>query len=300
LAFSPSTRFELTSKSIVESTKDSSVRVWAGNSYENRAIAPCRILQDGSTYFRTKLVLTDDSNVEQAGICGHDSGTDTGIRGWFGETFANRNTAPCRFYADGTIIATKGKFGIFEIFEQSLINDFDSLAQIVARNDTESQLTAIGTDVSSPSDIEKISARFEQGSTNSDGWNIGSQHKASGSTVRNVAIYAPDGESILHEATLNGHSSRIETLASSSNVSVDVSKFDVIECVPTGTPCGINFTGTVYSGKEVTIINTNDSTPMYLYSTARLGTFEIAGGEVCTMIRQNGYWYIKARYDNNF
>lgn len=283
-----------------QGTTDSSVRVWAGNSYENRAIAPCRILQDGSTYFRTKLVLTDDSNVEQAGICGHDSGTDTGIRGWFGETYANRNTAPCRFYADGTIIATKGKFGVFEIFEQSLINDFDSLAQIVARNDTESQLTAIGTDVSSPSDIEKISGRFEQGSTNTDGWNIGTQHKASGSTVRNVAIYAPDGESILNEATINGTSSRIETLASSSNVSVDVSKFDVIECVPTGTPCGINFTGTVYNGKEVTIINTNDSTPMYLYSTARVGTFEIAGGEVCTMKRMNGYWYIKSRYDNNY
>ncbi len=281
-----------------QGTSDASVRFWAGTSYENRGIAPFRVLQDGSTYFRKKLILTDDNNQEQAGICGADYSGDGSIRAWFGETYANRAIAPCRFFADGTMIASKGKFGILEISGNTLKNDFNADAYIVLRNDPQNQFTGIGTNIYPTSSSVYGSARFEQGASNPSGWNIGSQHKASGG-IRNLAIFASEGEALLNEATLQGRSCLTFNMFG-YNYEVDVSKYDVIEGTPLAYPCGVHFVGTVYNGKEVTLINTNDNSPYFLYSTARAGTVEVAGGEVVTMIYSSGHWYVKSRYDNDF
>lgn len=284
-----------------QGTADSSVRFWAGTSYENRAIAPFRVLQDGSTYFREKLVLTNDTNQEEAGISGSEGTGATNVRFWAGNTFANRGVAPFRVLHDGTMIATKGIFGFLEIAGQSLKNDFESDGYIVLRNDDKQQFSAIGTDVAAPSSGGiRISAKHEQKGNNPYNTNYGLIARASNSGIRNVAILADEGESLFHQATINGRTTYKQTISSPINQTIDVSLVDLVEITPTVVPCGCNFVGTVYDGKEVTMVNPNDSTPYYLYSTARAGTVTIEGGEVVTMVYSSGFWYLKCRYDNDF
>jgi len=285
-----------------QGTDDSSVRFWAGTDYGNRAVAPCRILQSGAIFFRQKLVLTNSSNDEQAGISGDDGSGDTNVRFWSGSNYASRGSAPFRVFADGTFVSTKGSFGVLQIAGSELRNDFNSDASIIIRKDWMSQSVAIGTDVYPPSGGNKGTAKFEQGASNGSGWNIGVEARAFGSTFRNVALYVSEGELLANRATLNGRSTYSETFNDNTNRSVDVSQYDVLNLFVNGSypTAGVNFVGGVSDGKQVVVINSNNAKPVWVWSTARAGNVELAGGEVVTFVYSGGYWYIISRYNQDF
>lgn len=283
-------------------TADDSVRFWAGTSYENRAIAPCRILQSGKAFFREAVILTNEYNQEQGGICGDAGSTTDGVRAFFGSTYSSRNIAPCRIYSDGTFVATKGTFGVLTIDNQRLINQgFDSEAYLALRRDSEGSLALFGTNVYSVITGAKGSLRTSQSGYNDIGWNIGSEFSASGSTIRNVACYIPDGELLANKVTFNGQSMYEATL-NDQNLTVDTSLFNMVVINPTGSaPSGVTLSGTVNEGKEITIFNFNPAKSMYIYNSIRgYPSVEINGGEIVKCIKYGAYWYISSRHDNNF
>lgn len=283
-------------------TADDSVRFWAGTSYENRAIAPCRILQSGKAFFREAVILTNEYNQEQGGICGDAGSSTDGVRAFFGSTYSSRSIAPCRIYSDGTFVATKGTFGVLTIDNQRLINQgFDSEAYLALRRDSEGSLALFGTNVYSAITGARGSLRTSQSGFNDIGWNIGAEFSALGSTIRNIGCYVPEGELLANKVTFNGQSMYEATL-NDQNLTVDTSLFNLVVINPTGTsPSGVTLSGTVNDGKEITIFNFNPAKSMYIYNSIRgYSSVEVNGGEIVKCIKYGAFWYISSRHDNDF
>jgi len=260
------------------------------------------VIDGGLVTSGTIQVAGDDTNIK-AGMTGVGV-DDTSVRYWAGDTFLNRAIAKWRvlqsgvmYAADaiisGTIFADAGRFGVLSILGNSLINNFTSLAQIVLRNDPEGQFSAFGTNVKSGTLPHRANMILEQTGTNELGENICLELSASGSIIGNRALDVKAGYARIKEALLNGRKS-IEATLNNQNLAVDVSKYDMI-CIESigADDSGVNFTGTVYAGKEVAVINLNMGKAMFIYSTIRgYSSVEIPQGGAVTCKYTGTYWYV--------
>ena len=298
-----------------QGTADDSVRFWAGTSYENRGISPFRILQSGRGYFREAVILTNQYNQEQGGICGDIGSTTDGIRAFFGSTYSSRAIAPMRIYDDGSLVATKGNIGNFQIDNGNLKNT-DGSATIIseATNNGNNTQVVIGRDYNNqiiggrgfgPSNL---GAYFKsEGNDTDNPSNIGAVFEASGASFANISLYARTGDSIHNRLLANGMAWRDVT----SSTSIDPSQYETIR-VNSTSEVTINFTTSAYwrseinIGKEITFINLDNGVDMLLPAT--IGDpyprrFE--GGSVVTykyagVIGGGGKWFIKSFANNDF
>jgi hypothetical protein len=257
---------------------------------------------DGGLVTSGTIQVAGDATIK-AGMTGN--GTDeTSVRFWAGDTFLNRAIAKWRvlqngvmYAADaiisGTIFADAGRFGVLSILGNSLINNFSSLAQIVLRNDHEAQFGAFGTNVKPATSPDRAGLIIEQ-KKNDGGWNIGAELRAANSTDRNVALWVPEGEALLNQATINGRT-KIEATLNNQNLQVDCSKYSQICINPIGAgDSGVTLlTDNIYAGKQVTIINLNMGKAMFVYNSIRdLSSVIInaGGGMICEYT--GTYWYV--------
>jgi len=89
-----------------------SIRIWAGGTYQNRATANFRVNQEGAVYSNKAFYVQDANGEVNAGF--QSFGTDkTSIRMWAGNK--TPASAPFQVKHDGSMQATKGQFGGFEI-----------------------------------------------------------------------------------------------------------------------------------------------------------------------------------------
>lgn len=116
-----------------------SVRIWAGATFDNRAVAPFRVNQNGEVFARYRIELQDTNNNGLAGICGQGTdGTDSKIRFWAGATYANRASAPFWVKSDGSLYCTKAtlangcKVGGWDVSNSGIFNDTGD-AYLIAR-----------------------------------------------------------------------------------------------------------------------------------------------------------------------
>lgn len=94
-----------------QGSSEDSVRLWAGATFDSRAVAPFRITQRGEMFARYRIELQDNNGNGLAGICGQGlDGSDSGIRFWAGETYARRASAPFWVNKDGDTHFTKATF----------------------------------------------------------------------------------------------------------------------------------------------------------------------------------------------
>jgi hypothetical protein len=122
-----------------QGTASTSVRIWAGATFDSRASAPFRVLQSGEVFARYRIELQDTSLNGLAGICGQGmDDSDTGIRFWAGSTYANRTSAPFRVLKDGSVVMSKATInngctiGSWEVSNGGIFNDSGE-AYIIAR-----------------------------------------------------------------------------------------------------------------------------------------------------------------------
>ena len=90
-----------------EGTAATSVRFWAGATFENRAKAPFRVQQNGEVFARRRIELQDEQGTGLAGICGSGEVSDNGVRFWAGSSFEGRSGAPFRVLKTGEVHMTK-------------------------------------------------------------------------------------------------------------------------------------------------------------------------------------------------
>ncbi|GAB3973853.1 hypothetical protein GCM10028806_28590 [Spirosoma terrae] len=287
-----------------EGTSDASVRFWAGASYTNRAVAPFRVLQSGEMFARKRIELMNENNVGQAGISGSNATADGKVRFWAGSPYANRNTAPFRVLADGSMIATAGKIGAWQISNSGILNE-DGLAYIITRTSTNPMRTEarIGAQVFPASFGGKGAAMFVANEPDMLFPNYAAVFEAANGG-NNYAIYAQKGTALLGEALLNGRRYFGQTLTDLTII-IDPSNYDVIEIFPQGSSAGIRFatpSQPIGPGKEIAIINSNDTTSGLILINIIRGnnSYALPGGCVLTLIYSNGYWYGKSQYDNNY
>ena len=117
----------------------SSVRIWAGATFDNRGVAPFRVTQNGEVFARYRIELQDTNNNGLAGICGQGTdGTDSKVRFWAGKTYAQRSSAPFRVLSDGSLYCTKAelangcKIGGWDVSNSGIFNDTGD-AYMIAR-----------------------------------------------------------------------------------------------------------------------------------------------------------------------
>ncbi len=255
---------------------------------------------DGGLVTSGTIQVAGDSTIK-AGMTGN--GTDeTSVRFWAGDTYGNRGTAPFRVLQNGVVYAlnaviqgvinaTEGSFGVLSILGNSIINDFNSLAQIVLRNDAEAQFSAFGTNVKPATSPDRAGLIIEQKKADG-GWNIGAELRAANSTDRNVALWVPEGEALLEQATINGRSA-VSSVLNNQNIAIDVSKADLISILSVGGASGTNFTGSVKAGKEVKVVNLSTDRSIYIYNTIRGYTsVEIPASGAVTTVFTGTYWYV--------
>lgn len=300
-----------------QGTADDSVRFWAGTSYENRGISPFRILQSGRGYFREAVILTNQYNQEQGGICGDIGSTTDGIRAFFGSTYSSRAIAPCRIYEDGSLVAKKGNIGNFQIDDGNLKNTDGSATLISeATNNGNTTRVAIGRNyntsvIGSPlfGKTSNIGASFKsEGNDEENNSNIGAVFEANGASFANISIFARTGDSIHNRLLANGRA----FLDATTSMSIDPSVVDVVRVKPSSGEVTIDFIPSVLFrtsiaiGKEITFINLDNNIAMYLPplfgSSSNRG---VEGGGVITYIYA-GYhltgdaWLIKSFWNNDF
>ena len=116
-----------------------SVRIWAGATFDNRGVAPFRVTQNGEVFARYRIELQDTNNNGLAGICGQGTdGTDSKVRFWAGKAYAQRSSAPFRVLSDGTLYCTKAelangcKIGGWDVSNSGIFNDTGD-AYMIAR-----------------------------------------------------------------------------------------------------------------------------------------------------------------------
>ena len=117
----------------------SSVRIWAGATFDSRAVAPFRVTQNGEVFARYRIELQDTNNNGLAGICGQGTdGTDSKVRFWAGKSYAQRSSAPFRVLSDGTLYCTKAELangctiGGWQVSNSGIFNDTGD-AYLIAR-----------------------------------------------------------------------------------------------------------------------------------------------------------------------
>lgn len=292
-----------------DGTSNDSVRIWGGATYENRAVAPFRVLQSGEAFVRKRIELTNDTNVGQAGISGANTAAEASsaegrIRIWSGADHANRATAPFRVNSEGEMTATAGRFGGWRITGEGIVNE-DGTAYIIARSSTSIRRTEarIGANVFPASAGGKGAGYMVATETDPYADNVALLLEAANGS-NNYAIYAKRGISLLNEALVNGRRYHGQTV-NNRTLLIDPSKYDVIEIFPEGPICGLKFTEPelpLNNGKMMTIINANNPYGnFYLFNMIRgNGQVKIDGGAVVTLIYTNRFWLIANSYDNNF
>lgn len=165
-----------------QGTAETSVRIWAGATFDSRASAPFRVQQNGEVFARYRIELQDNQLNGLAGICGQGTdGTDNGIRFWAGSTFANRVSAPFRVDKDGACVMEKATInngctiGSWEVSNGGIFNDSGE-AYLIARKafgDGNYCEARIGTNVFPSSSGVTGAAYFENTQSNTFGTNIG-------------------------------------------------------------------------------------------------------------------------------
>lgn len=222
-----------------------------------------------------------------------------------GSDFEDREVAPARIYRNGDayffnaylkgkIEADEGYFGVLQIDGLSLRNEVETEASVLFSNSLLNQIAMFGTDVAAPSEGgRRVSARYEQKGSNSLGDNVGIIARAGGSTSKNIALLADEGDSIIDNALINGNMTYTETLTDTNRL-VDVSKYAVVCIEPIGSgDSGVTFSGTVKAGKEVKVINLNMGKAMFIYSTIRgYSAVTIPAGGAVMCAYTGVYWYV--------
>ena len=149
-------------------TTSSSVRMWAGASYDNRATAPFRVLQDG------KVIMM---NADVAGVIKATGGEFT-----------------------GKVVAQSGSIGGFNINGGGLTNDFNSdSAYIIFRYDPAGIFAGIGTNVFPVTAGSRGVARFENHDANGLGRNM-ALYVSAKNGLQNFAVYAASGDIVCNGA----------------------------------------------------------------------------------------------------
>ena len=122
-----------------QGTDGSSVRIWAGATFDSRAVAPFRVTQNGEVFARYRIELQDTNNNGLAGICGQGTdGTDTKVRFWAGSSYDQRASAPFRVLSDGSLYSTKAELangctiGGWQVSNWGMFNDTGD-AYLIAR-----------------------------------------------------------------------------------------------------------------------------------------------------------------------
>ena len=119
-------------------TSSTSIRIWAGATFDNRASAPFRVQQNGEVFARYRIELQDSSLNGLAGICGSGDSKDNGVRFWAGSSYANRLTAPFRVDKNGAATMEKATIkngctiGSWRVSNGGIINESGD-AYIIAR-----------------------------------------------------------------------------------------------------------------------------------------------------------------------
>lgn len=291
-----------------QGTADSSVRFWAGSSYENRAFAPFRVTQAGEVFGRKRIEMLDQNNVGQAGISGANTAGDGLVRLWAGSNYAGRNTAPWRVEADGKMTATTGQIGDWTISGSGIINTNGNAYIIARKTGTNGKFTEarIGANVFPATFGGKGAGYFEATEESVVDRNFAIVASAAGG-IENYNFDGIQGVTRMTEALVNGRRSISDDLTNGTAIVYDPSNYDVIRIFPSGNgPRFIKINPspaiTIRDGKEITIINTNDTkNDFYLFETVRaVQSFQVNGGEVVTLVFFTPHWYVKSKYDNNY
>ncbi|KAA6441480.1 hypothetical protein FEM33_01725 [Dyadobacter flavalbus] len=294
-------------------TAADSVRFWAGAGFANRALAPFRVLQSGEGFLRKRLEMMNENNIGQAGIAGSNNALDGLVRLWAGAPYANRNNAPWRALADGSMFAEKGMIGKWTIQGGGIINDSGDAYIIMRSTDaTEKTEVMIGSNVFPGTYGGKGAALFRATEPNSVGDNYGAVFYAKNAIAGflNWAIYAFDGISFLGQSLINGKKSlRIDM--NNQNLTFDPSLYDMVYVNPTGERVCIlilRTTGNRFvlgDGKTITIINRNNAFNNLFLPTGTMAVndspFLIQGGMAVTLsfdIELQKWWAVSL-FDNN-
>lgn len=181
-----------------EGTASTSVRFWAGATFDSRSVAPFRVTQAGEVFARHRIELQDSANNGLAGICGQGTdGTDTGIRFWAGAAYGNRTTAPFRVDKNGACVMSKATInngctiGSWEVSNGGIFNDSGE-AYIIARKSFGGGRyceARIGSNVFPSSTGSRGAGYFENTESNSWGINYAAYFYAANGRS-NFAIYS--------------------------------------------------------------------------------------------------------------
>lgn len=284
---------------------------WGGATYENRLLAPFRVTEDGEVFARRRIEMMSSSNVGQAGICGANTIGDGEVRFWAGTDYANRNNAAFRVLANGSVIATAGYIGNWQISSGGIVNNAGD-AYIIGRDslNVERNEFMLGTNVF-PSTYGGVGvALFRATKPNPIGHNYGAVFYAKNATngFMNFAIFAPDGISFLGQTLRNGERTYTANLTNQF-IDEDPSLWDCFSLNPISGICYLTLktTGLFYplgEGKEITIANRNDNFNTLgirnIMGPGGLTEISVQGGYLCTIKYLSGAWYIKSQYDNNW
>lgn len=291
-------------------TDDNAIRIWAGATFANRSVAPFRVTQGGEVFARKRIEMMSASNVGQAGICGANTSGDGEVRMWAGTDYANRNSAAWRVLANGSMYATAGFIGNWQISGGGIVNDSGS-AYIIMRSSTATEKTEviIGSNVFPSTFSGKGAAVFRATEINTTGDNYAAVFYAmnAGAGFNNWALYAFDGISFLGQTLINGKKPYIANLANQF-ATLDPTMYDMISVYPTSGTCYVEFVAPasrrfiIGEGKEITIINRNDDFSNFYLKNIVIGfpEFYLLGGKVVTIIYSVGNWYVKSERDNDF
>lgn len=287
-----------------EGTSDSSVRFWAGATYANRAIAPYRVLQSGEMFARKRIELLNEANLGQAGISGSNSVGEGTVRFWAGKPYADRNTAPYRVHADGSLVSTAGRIGKWEITDTGILNE-DGQAYIITRTSTNPMRTEarIGANVFPATFGGKGAAMFTANEPDPLLPNYAAVFEAANGGD-NYAIYAHKGKSFLAESLVNGQAYLGQTVTD-AYLLVDPSLYGMIEIYPQGSSAGIKFIAPslpMKNGKVIIVFNCNDQFNNFWLKDIVRGTsdWQLGGGGSAMLHYSNGFWHVISKYDNNF
>lgn len=153
----------------------------------------------------SKVIQVGSAGVVNAGISGvTDAGTSS-IRFWAGADAAHKSTAPFRILDDGSVIASKGKIGNWNIDSVGLVNDStnDVYMRTIKRTTGGSVESSVyvGTDGSSDNSALGVFITNKVGSQ----INQSAYFSATGSTTRNIAA-SYDGDVVIGTALYAGAS----------------------------------------------------------------------------------------------